>query len=130
MPFIHIKALPQPGSPDLKSIMRQLSNRFARDMDMHEKNISVTWDILGPEYYLNNGHFAAEQPQDSHPVIVDLLVPDFNSQARIEKMMECIVELLSVALSIPVGNVFVNCRLAMSGMVLDNGEIVKWRGSR
>lgn len=130
MPFINIKSLPQPGNPDLKPVMQQLSGRFARDMDIHEKNVTVTWEILAPERYLNNGRFAPEQTQDSHPVIVELLVPDFNSQPRIEKMMECIVELLSVALSIPVGNVFVNCRTAMSGMVLDKGEIVKWRGSR
>lgn len=130
MPFIHIKSLPQPGNPDLKSVMQQLSSRFARDMDMHEKNVTITWEVLSAECYLNSGRFVTEQPQDSHPVIVELLVPDFNPQLRIEKMMECIVELLAVALGIPVGNVFVNCRLAMSGTVLDNGEIVKWRGSR
>jgi hypothetical protein len=130
MPFIHIRSLPQPGNPDLKSVMLQLSNRFSREMDVQEKSVAITWEVLSPECYLNVGRFVQEQPQDSHPVIVELLVPDFNSQPRIEKMMECIVELLAVALVIPVGNVFVNCRLALSGTVLDNGEIVKWRGSR
>jgi hypothetical protein len=130
MPFIHIRSLPQPGNPDLKPVMLQLSNRFSREMDVQEKSVAITWEVISPECYLNDGRFAQEQPQDSHPVIVELLVPDFNSQPRIEKMMECIVELLAVALAIPVGNVFVNCRLALSGTVLDNGEIVKWRGSR
>lgn len=129
MPFIHIKSLPQTVTVDLESVMRQLSSRFARDLDMHEKNVAITWEVLKPDCYLNNGRFVPEQPQESHPVIVDLLVPDFNSEPRIEKMMECIVELLAIALAIPVGNVFVNCRLASSGMVMDNGEIVKWRGS-
>jgi hypothetical protein len=130
MPFIHIRSLPQPGNPDLKPVMLQLSNRFSREMDVQEKSVAITWEVISPECYLNDGRFAQEQPHDSHPVIVELLVPDFNSQPRIEKMMECIVELLAVALAIPVGNVFVNCRLALSGTVLDNGEIVKWRGSR
>lgn len=129
MPFIHIKCLPQAGNFDLQSVMKQLSNRFAREMDLHEKSITVIWEVLKPDCYLNNGQLASEQPQDSHPVIVDLLVPDFNSQPRIEKMMECIVEVLAVTLAIPIGNVFVNCRLALSGMVMDNGEIVKWNGS-
>lgn len=129
MPFIHIKCLPQPGNFDLQSVMKQLSNRFAREMDLHEKSITVIWEVLKPDCYLNNGQLAPEQPQDSHPVIVDLLVPDFNSQPRIEKMMECIVEVLAVTLAIPIGNVFVNCRLALSGMIMDNGEIVKWNGS-
>jgi hypothetical protein len=129
MPFIHIKSLPQTGNSDLQSIMRQLSSRFAEEMDMHENNIAITWQVLKPDSYLNNGGFATQQPQDSHPVMVDLLVPDFNSRPRIEKMMECIVELLAVTLSIPVGNIFMHCRLAASGMVLDKGEIVKWNDS-
>jgi hypothetical protein len=109
--------------------MRQLSSRFAEDMDMHENNIAITWEVIKPDSYLNNGRLATEQPEDSHPVMVDLLVPDFNSQPRIEKMMECIVELLAVTLGIPVGNIFIHCRLAASGMVLDKGEIVKWNDS-
>jgi hypothetical protein len=109
--------------------MRQLSSRFAKEMDMQENNIAITWEVLKPDSYLNNGGLATEQPQDSHPVMIDLLVPDFNSQPRIEKMMECIVELLSVTLGIPVGNIFMHCRLAASGMVLDKGEIVKWSDS-
>lgn len=129
MPFINIKSLPQIGSSVQQSVMKQLSSRFAQEMDMHEKNITITWEVLKPDSYLNNGQFAAGQPQDSHPVMVDLLIPDFNSQSRIEKMMECIAELLAVALSIPVGNVFIHCRLAASGMVLDKGEIVKWHGT-
>jgi hypothetical protein len=129
MPFIHIRSLPQPAKPDLQSVMKQLSSRFAGEMDMHEDNICITWEVLSPDRYLNNGVFTPAQPQNSHPVMVDLLVPDFNSQSRIEKMMGCIVELLAVVLAIPIGNVFINCRLALSGMVLDNGEIVKWNGS-
>jgi hypothetical protein len=129
MPFIHIKSLPQTGNIDPQSVMQQLSGRFAQEMDMHQKHITITWEVLKPDCYLNDGRFAGQQPQDSHPVMVDLLVPDFNSQSRIEKMMECIVELLAVALAIPVGNVFVHCRLASSGMVLDAGEIVKWHGA-
>lgn len=129
MPFIHIKSLPQTANPDLRAVMQQLSSRFAGEMDMHEKNVIITWEVLRPDCYLNDGDFAPAQPQDTHPVMVDLLIPDFNSQLRIERMMECIVELLAVTLAIPVGNVFVNCRLAQSGMVMDNGEIVKWNGS-
>jgi phenylpyruvate tautomerase PptA (4-oxalocrotonate tautomerase family) len=129
MPFIHIKSLPQASNADYQTVMRQLSGRFAKDLDMQENNVTVTWEVLEPERYLNDGRFVSAQPQDSHPVMVDLLVPDFNSEPRIEKMMECIVELLSVKLGIPVGNVFVNCRPSSSGMVLDKGEVMKWRGS-
>jgi hypothetical protein len=126
MPFIHIKSLPPIGNPDPQAVMKQLSRLFAKEMDMHEGNITITWEMLKPEYYLNHGRLAMQQPQDSHPVMVDLLVPDFNSQSRIEKMMGCIVELLAVTLAIPVGNVFIHCRLAASGSVMDKGEIVKW----
>ena len=130
MPFIHIKSLMQSDASDPQSVMKQLSASFAKEMDVHEKNITVTWDVLKPDYYLNNGQFVMQQPQGSHPVMVDLLVPDFNSQSRIEKMMGCIAELLAITLGIPVGNVFIYCRLASSGMVLDKGEIVKWNGAQ
>ena len=66
------------------------------------------------------------QSFETHPLIVDLLIPDFNDHNQVQRMMRSIATSLSEELDCPMNRVFINCRYARSGMVFDDGEIVEW----
>ena len=44
----------------------------------------------------------------------------------IEKMLQTVASSISKRTKVPLSNIFINYRSAHSGMVFDNGKIVKW----
>ncbi len=126
MPFIHIKSLPQRKTLNIGKILEFVSLEFSDNTGVEIAEINVTWEFLTPGYYACGGVMAFQQPEKTHPVLVDLLAPDFNSKTQIKKMMESIAESISKHTNIPKDNILINYRKAHSGMVFDAGEVVQW----
>ncbi len=125
MPLIHIKSLPLEQSRDMGSMLQGISEDFARDLHMASEHITVTWEYFQPGHYAIAGLTAEQQPVTSHPVLVDLLVSDFNSERTIEYMLHCVAQAIAQHAGLPSNNVFINCRCAHPGKVFDEGEIVR-----
>ena len=126
MPFIHIRSLPPARPFDVGAALEGLSRDFAAATGVGLEHVTATWDFFEPRHYSVAGKAAAEQPAESHPVLVDLLAPDFNSAESVETMLTAVAEGLARHAGLPRGQVFVDARAARSGRVFDAGGIVRW----
>ena len=126
MPFIHIKSMPLSPEVDIPAAIKVISNEFSTQMGIGSEHITVTWEFFEPWHYVHSNEICEGQSSESHPVIVDMLAPDFHSGSKIEKMLKVVATTLSINSGIPLNNIFINYREAHSGMVFDNGDIVRW----
>jgi hypothetical protein len=126
MPFIHIKSLPFKEPFDVGVVLEGLTKDFARGTGIGLEHITATWEFLAPGHYAVAGKAGQRQPPDSHPVLVDLLAPDFNSAAMVGKMLTVVASSISKRVRVPVTNIFIHHRQAHPGSVFDAGEIVRW----
>lgn len=128
MPVITIRSLPLPAVADLRPVVEAISTDFARDARVEPEHVTVTWQLLPSGGYAVGGRAAETQPPDGHPVLVDLLLPDFNGPAAVERMLRAIAEAVSRRAGLPLDNVFVCAHLAHSGFVFESGRTVRWPG--
>lgn len=126
MPFIHIKSLPFDPPLKVSAVIEGLTKDFAQGTGIGLEHVTATWEFLLPGHYAVAGKAAATQPSTSHPLLVDLLSPDFNSPAQVEKMLRVTASSLAKRARVPIENIFIHHRPARSGMVFDAGEIERW----
>jgi hypothetical protein len=126
MPFIHIKSLPFETPMDIPRIIQGISTDVSRKTGVELYHVHTTWEFLLPGHYAKGDAAPAYQPQGRHPLIVDLLTPDFNDTAVVATMLETIADSISTRAGFPKGNIFINHRQARSSMVFDDGEIGHW----
>ncbi len=126
MPVIQIRSLPMDDDVDLTVAVAELTRDFAERTGISIEHVSATWTLLEPGHYAFAGESAAAQPQDTHPVLVDLIAPDFHRPERVASMLRAVAASVSERARVPETNVFVVYHGARSGMVYDSGEIVRW----
>ncbi|WP_148717384.1 hypothetical protein [Chitinolyticbacter meiyuanensis] len=126
MPFIHIQALPFESAFDVASAIEAFSVDFAEAAGVGLEHITVTWRWLEPGHYAVGGRSAQRQPRGSHPLLVELVTPDFHPPATVEKMLQVLADSLARRTGLPVDNVFIQHRRAKAGRVFDAGQIVRW----
>jgi hypothetical protein len=110
----------------MESVVEKITVDFAQGTGIDVAHVTATWEFFHPGHYAVAGRAAARQPEKSHPVIVDLLTPDFNDTEQIAKMLQVVSSSISKRAGVPIDNIFINHRQAYSGKVFDAGGIVKW----
>ena len=105
MPFIHVRSLPFEEAFDAPHVLEGLAEDFAKGTGIDLEHVTATWEFFAPGHYAVLGRAARHQPPDSHPVLVDLLAPDFNAPAAVEKMLLTVASSLSKRAKIPGGPV-------------------------
>lgn len=126
MPFIHIKSLPFAKSFDVAAVLEGVSRDFAQETGIELKHVHATWEFLKPGHYSVAGKARDRHSQSSHPLLVDLLSPDFNDAKTVETMLTCVASSLAKRAKVPRSNIFINHRHAHSGMALDAGRVERW----
>ncbi|MEW8626125.1 MAG: hypothetical protein AB2551_10255 [Candidatus Thiodiazotropha sp.] len=126
MPFIHIKSLPFEQPRDISRILQLITEDFSAASGIDKQHITVTWDLLSAGYYTVAGEVSDYQPDSGHPLLVEMLLPDFNSREKIADYIKAVADSLSRHAQVPVNNLFINCRLARPGQVFDAGDLVHW----
>ncbi|MCC7205358.1 MAG: hypothetical protein IT441_09785 [Phycisphaeraceae bacterium] len=126
MPLIHVRSLPLDPSIAMPSAVKGLTKDFSKATGIGIEHITATWEFFPPGHYAVAGRTARRQPRTSHPVLVDLLTPDFNDAAEIRKMLKAVASSIAKRAKMPKGNIFINHRQAHSGRVFDAGKIVEW----
>ena len=126
MPFIHIKSLPLGKSLDIPRIIEGISTDFSKKMGIELYHVHTTWEFFLPGHYAKGDIAPAHQPQERHPLIVDLLTPDFNDATIIGMMLKTIAGSISERVGFPTSNIFINHRQAHSSMVFDDANVVQW----
>ena len=126
MPFIHIKSLPFEEPKNIAFIIKGITEDFSENTGIPLFHIHTTWEFFLPGHYTKGDKNPAYQPEGNHPLIIDLLTPDFNDSGMIASMLVSIAESVSNRAEFPKNNIFINHRQAYSGMVYDDGKIVSW----
>jgi hypothetical protein len=126
MPFIHIKSLPFEKEVNISKVLQKISWDFSHETGIDEKHVIATWEFYHPFHYAYQGKVVEYQNSGNHPILVDLLAPDFNDKPTIEKMLKTVASSIARLGIVPEERVFINYRCAHSGMVLDEGGIVEW----
>ncbi|MDQ4125958.1 MAG: hypothetical protein M3134_10210 [Actinomycetota bacterium] len=126
MPFVHVRSLPLRDAFDPATALPAISRAFSRDTGVDEEHVTVTWETIAPHHYAAGGVTSAAQPEASHPVLVDVLAPDFNDDERIGAMLRSVAGSVAEAAETTPDNVFVVFHAARSGRVFDGGDVVRW----
>ena len=125
MPIIKVTSLPFENQ-DSSAWPVQVCEHFVRSTEIPLKHVSATWQLLPNGHYAYAGMRAQYQPKDSHPIIVEIMLPDFYALDRVEKIIHAAVEAISFASRMPKQNIFVQVTRARAGAVYDEGRIVRW----
>jgi len=126
MPFIHIRSLPFDKPLKPAAVLTGLSEDFAAATGIALRHVTATWSFIEPGHYAAGGVTARSQPAATHPLLVDVLAPDFSPPQAIEGMLETIATSLAKRARLPRENIFIHYRQAHSGMVFDAGQVVRW----
>ncbi|MBW9263843.1 MAG: hypothetical protein K1564_19960 [Candidatus Thiodiazotropha sp. (ex. Lucinisca nassula)] len=126
MPFIHIQSLPFGQQRDISRILQRITEDFSNASGIEKQHITVTRSLLSAGHYAVSGEVSDYQPESGHPLLVEMLLPDFNSSEEIADYIQVVADSLSRHAQVPINNLFINCRLARSGQVFDAGEMVHW----
>lgn len=126
MPFVHVRSLPFEIPIDISTVVEKISRDLAAVTGIGLEHITATWTFFAPGRYAAAGKCVSHQPMDSHPVLVDLLAPDFNPPETVENILKSVAFSICEHTDIPVQNIFINYQQARSGMVFDAGQVMKW----
>lgn len=125
MPILRITSLPFENQ-DSGSWAVEVCQHFAASTEIPLQHVSAIWQLLPNKHYAHGGNVAYFQPRDSHPVIVDVLLPDFYALDSVENIIMASVDAVCHVSLLPANNVFVQVNRARSGAVFDEGQIVRW----
>ncbi|AWB67907.1 hypothetical protein C2869_16405 [Saccharobesus litoralis] len=126
MPVIQIKSLPIAEEMDISDTCLKISEAFALKSKLKIEHVSVTWQYLPLGAYADSGLKAHYQPDDSHPIIVSFLTPDFHQTTEISKMLIYLAQIISQHTAIRLENIFIQHAAVKSGHVFDKGRVVNW----
>lgn len=126
MPFIHITSLPLETPPNVPVLLEKISAEFAQILGLEVKYVTATWNFLPAGHYATGGKSLEFQSQHTHPLLVDLVVPGFYRTEQVAKALQATATAISVHTNIPKTNLFIQAKVAKSGCVFDNGNLVSW----
>jgi hypothetical protein len=126
MPIIRISSLPLPDNLDMKRVMQALSSGVSRDVRIEQAQLSVSWQYIQENHYIAKGELAEKQPSHTHPILVELLVPEVLNKDLTEKVMHSLAHRLGKELNFPVSNIFIYERKLTSNQVFENGMLANW----
>ncbi|WP_299018005.1 hypothetical protein [uncultured Photobacterium sp.] len=126
MPLVRIKSLPFKQDVAIDQVLTTLSQVISDAGKIEQRHIMLTWEYLVKSHYVHHGTVADVQPNDSHPVLVDLIAPNFNTEVQIAQTLELIANTIAEQLPIAKKNIFINFTPAYSDGVYDEGHVVEW----
>ncbi|MEJ2766359.1 hypothetical protein VV869_20600 [Photobacterium sp. MCCC 1A19761] len=126
MPLIRIKSLPFEQESKVAEAVTSLSRAVSDAAKIPLHHIMVTWEYLPAGHYAHHGQVVNNQPETTHPLLVDLIAPNFNTEAQIAAMLELIAHTISEQIPIEKNNIFINFTPAYSDGVYDEGHVVEW----
>jgi hypothetical protein len=126
MLIIRVSSLPFPESLDMKRVLKALSSGVSRDVRVEENQLSLYWQYIQENHYIAKGKLANTQSSNTHPILVELIVPEVLSKDLTEKIMHSLAHRLGKELNFPVSNIFIYERKLMSNQVFENGMQANW----
>lgn len=121
MPVIQIRALPQKSGVDKDQVLKTLCAEVAHCMQIPVQKVWANWETL--EHYTEGNSAVLQQPESTHPPIVQLILFEGRSVALIEKVLESIASTLCNVLKLQPGNIYIFYTEAKAGLLHTGGKI-------
>jgi len=126
MPFIRIASLPFEQPVDIAAVVRAVNRDLAAATRIDLNHLHTTWQFIPAGCYAKGDASPDTQPELNHPLIVELLTPDFTEAATVSTLLETLAASIASHASFPRENIFIHHHSARSGDVFDDGRIVTW----
>ncbi|MFT5170900.1 MAG: phenylpyruvate tautomerase PptA (4-oxalocrotonate tautomerase family) [Candidatus Marinamargulisbacteria bacterium] len=126
MPVIQFQSLLFEEPVDMASILASITDKLSETLAINRDHFTLFWTYIQAHHYTVGGESKKFQPRDSHPIMIDVLVPDFHDTDMCKAMLCTLSSALSEETDIPEDNLFINLRFAHSNRVFDQGEVVTW----
>ena len=126
MPIVSISSLPLKADIDFVAFSADLSESLYQRTGIDKQHTSVRWSRIEPGMYAVAGEEASIQHECSHPILVELLIPDLHHQETIEIMMDCIAQAIEKAGRVSKDNIFIYANTVRSSCVFDKGMVQRW----
>ena len=110
----------------MPSILKHITGDFSINTRIEQEHITTTWSFYLPHHYSVAGKTADHQGKEIHPILVDLLIPDFHADNAVKNMLSTLATSIAKHTGVLYENIFIHVRKAEAGHVLDAGEIVEW----
>jgi hypothetical protein len=123
MPIFEIKALPQGPGIDIQAAMKRLCIEIAALMKVSEHQVWATWQIIEPGWFVEGGKAADIQPPDTHAPIVNLIAFEGRDPALMEQVIMRATDILTSALKLSPGNIYMHFTETLSGRTYTGGEL-------
>ncbi|WNO09656.1 hypothetical protein [Teredinibacter sp. KSP-S5-2] len=126
MPVITIKSLPFDGEVDIPYVLSHITESLSLSTQVDAEHIHVSWEFFLPGHYAKGGKTPLIQPLSNHPVMIEILIPDFHRKNVIDTMMESLADSIALHTDVARNNILITQKLVSSGRVFDNDEVVQW----
>lgn len=123
MPIVEIRALPQPSTVDVATVLARVCKDLAAVLSCPPRHVWATWSTLAPGTFVEAHVTAAVQPRDSHAPMVRILAMEGRSPEIVRKMLETVSASLAAELSIEPENVFAQYEELRAGQVAWGGRV-------
>ena len=124
MPCVWIKSLPLEGREPAQ-MCQQVADYLAEHGGYAPEHVAATWELLASGCYVTKG-LASSVHTASHPIMADVVTPDFMARAQVTRLLKIVADGLSETAGVPHGELFLTYRAVKSGHVFDQGKIVEW----
>ncbi len=125
MPIFEIKALPQKPGVDQQTAMKKLCLEVAALMKLAENQVWATWNTIHPGHFIEGDRAVYEQPEATHPPIVNLIAFEGRDAKLMESVMLKASEILTAELKLSPGNIYMHFTETKSGRTLTGGKLRK-----
>jgi hypothetical protein len=126
MPIIRITSLPFADTLNMGQVMKALSSGISRDVQVEQSQLSICWQYLSANHYIAKGELAEKQLSHTHPILVEVLMPEALGADLTEKIMHSLAHRLGKELNFPVSNIFIYERQLTSHQVFEKGILANW----
>lgn len=123
MPIVEVRALPQPSTVSIPSVLARICTDLAKAIDCPVRQVWATWATLPPGTYAEADSAPELQPRDTHPPMARILAMEGRDAAYITAMLESVSKSLAATLPIDEDNTFVRYEELRRGRVAWGGKV-------
>ncbi|MFW7379999.1 MAG: hypothetical protein ACOH5I_14390 [Oligoflexus sp.] len=123
MPLIEIQALPQAKKVNTPEVLTSLAQSVGQALSIPSQAVRCVWQDLQPGYYAEGLQIGELQPENSHPILVKVLLFEGRPQELIEQALQTVADNLQTSLQMSAKNFFISYYEAKSGQLFVGGQL-------
>ncbi|WP_199611468.1 hypothetical protein [Flocculibacter collagenilyticus] len=126
MPVLTIRSLPLAQPVKIDNLLTKLSNMLSVQTQLNEAHFAIYWITIEKGHFCHSGKTATTQPNDSHPIWIEIYLPDCHKPNVKDIIAKNTTEMLSKSLMVNADNIFISLRHARSGEVFEKSHWLHW----